>query len=110
LDNPFSLRWFYSFLKRWPDLKVLKPRVKGSNKMCVDKYFDELRAVIHKYNLQDKPHLIYNVDEKGIQANHNPPNVVGGTECHPHAVTAGRYLSTHILLQPLTLNFSKARG
>lgn len=64
LDNPFSLRWFYSFLKRWPDLRVVKPRaleiarVKGSNKLCVDKYFDELSAVIHKYNLEDKPHLI----------------------------------------------------
>ena len=39
LDNPFSLRWFYSFLKRWPDLRVVKPRVleiarvKGSNKL-----------------------------------------------------------------------------
>ena len=50
LDNPFSSRWFYSFLKRWPDLRVIKPRaleiarVKGSNKMCVDKYFGELRA------------------------------------------------------------------
>jgi hypothetical protein len=67
-----------------------KLRVKGCNKMCVEKYFDELRAVIHRYNLQNKPHLIYNVDEKGIQANHKPPNVVGGTECHPPAVTAGR--------------------
>jgi hypothetical protein len=64
-------------------------KVKGCNKMCVDKYFDELRAVIHRYNLQSKPHLIYNVDEKGIQANHKPPNVVGSTECHPPAVTAG---------------------
>ena len=80
LDNPFSLRWFYSFLKRWPDLTVLKPRDKVSNKMCVDKYFDELGAVIHKYNLQDKPHLIYNVDEMDIQAIHNPPNVVGRSE------------------------------
>ena len=59
LDNPFSLRWFYSFLKRWPDLRVVKPRaleitrVKGSNKLCVDKYFDELSAVIHKYNFED---------------------------------------------------------
>ena len=96
LDNPFSLRWFYSFLKRWPDLRVVKPRaleiarVKGSNKLCVDKYFDELSAVIHKYNLEDKPHLIYNVDEKGTQANHKPPNVVGSTEYYPPAVTAGR--------------------
>ena len=58
--------------------------------MCVDKYFDELIAVIHRYNLQNKPHLIYNVDEKGIQANHKPSNVVGSTECHPPAVTAER--------------------
>jgi hypothetical protein len=62
---------------------------KGSNKLCVDKYFDELSAVIHKYNLEDKPHLIYNVDEKGTQANHKPPNVVGSTEYYPPAVTAG---------------------
>lgn len=71
-DNLFTLRWFYSFIKRWPDQSVLKPRflekarTKGGGKANVDKYFDELSTVIKKYNLQDEPHLMYNVVEKGV--------------------------------------------
>ena len=26
VDNLFSMRWFYSFLNRWPELHVIKPR------------------------------------------------------------------------------------
>lgn len=44
----------------------------------MNSYFDELEKVITKYNLKDKPHLIFNVDEKGIQQNHSPPSVVAG--------------------------------
>lgn len=78
-DNPMSLKWFYSFLGRWPELKVIKPRsleisrAKSATIENVDKYFEELKNVMEKYDLIDKPHLIFNIDEKGITINHSPP-------------------------------------
>jgi hypothetical protein len=33
-----------------------------------------------KYNLLDKSHLIFNVDEKGATQNHSPPRVVAGAD------------------------------
>lgn len=32
----------------------------------------------NKYHLQEKPHLISNIDEKGITLNHKPSNVSSG--------------------------------
>jgi hypothetical protein len=78
-DNQLSLKWFYSFLGRWPELKVIKPRsleisrAKSATIENVDKYFEELKNVMEKYDLIDKPHLIFNIDEKGITINHSPP-------------------------------------
>jgi hypothetical protein len=72
--------YFVPFVYTQDQLSQPPDLLRFGKKMCVDKYFDELRAVIHKYNLQDKPHLIYNVDEKDIQANHKPPNVVDRSE------------------------------
>jgi hypothetical protein len=41
------------------------------------KYFDELGKILKKYDLCDKPHLIYNVDEKGINTGGGkPPHIV----------------------------------
>ena len=83
-------------MKRWPDLKVLKPRAleiaraKGGNQHNVDNYFAELENILNKYNMKDKPHLIYNADEKGMQTEHSPPNVVGDADFHPPAVTSGK--------------------
>ncbi|CAG2211698.1 unnamed protein product [Mytilus edulis] len=87
----------------WPELRVVKPRsleilrAKCGSVANVEKYFDSLDQVVHKYNLQDKPHLIFNVDEKGITLNHKPPNVVSGIECTTSSVTSGRSSTTTIL-------------
>ena len=73
-DSPFTIRWFRGFIKRWPELRVLKSqgleiaRAKGAHVANIDKYFKEL----------DKPHLIFNVDEKGITPDHSPPAVTTG--------------------------------
>lgn len=102
-DNPMSLKWFYSFLGRWPELKVIKPRsleisrAKSATIENVDKYFEELKNVMEKYDLIDKPHLIFNIDEKGITINHSPPRVVTGSEMHPQAVTSGKSSTITIL-------------
>ena len=73
-DYPFTIRWFRGFIKRWPELRVLKSqgleiaRAKDAHVANIDKYFKEL----------DKPHLIFNVDEKGITPDHSPPAVTTG--------------------------------
>jgi len=72
-DSPFTIRWFRGFIKRWPELRVLKSqgleiaRAKGAYVANIDKFFKFLLDnVLTKYGLKDNPHLIFNVDEKGI--------------------------------------------
>ncbi|CAC5405936.1 unnamed protein product [Mytilus coruscus] len=71
-DKPLTLTWFYGMIRRWPDLKVVKQRalevVKANtaNKENISKYFNQLEKALLEYNLIDKPHLIYNVDEKSV--------------------------------------------
>ena len=60
-------------------------------------HFEELKNVMEKYDLIDKPHLIFNIDEKGITINHSPPRVVTGSEIHPQAVTSGKSSTITIL-------------
>ncbi|XP_052097897.1 uncharacterized protein LOC127732747 [Mytilus californianus] len=102
-NEELTLRWFEGFIKRWPELRAVKPRsleiqrAKCGSVANVEKYFASLEQVVHKYNLQDKPHLIFNIDEKGITLNHKPPNVVSGIECNTSSVTSGRSSTTTIL-------------
>ena len=93
-----TLRRFEGFMNRCPELNVLKPH--GLEIACakcgiienVEKYFESQEEVINKYGLQNKPHLIFNVDEKGLTSNHKPPNVVSRIECHTtSAVTSIQY-------------------
>jgi FMN phosphatase YigB (HAD superfamily) len=44
-------------------------RAKCASVANIDNYIKEL---ITKYGLKDKPHLIFNVDEKGISPDHSP--------------------------------------
>ena len=103
-NQVLTLRWFEGFMNRWHELKVLKPRslviarAKCGTNENVEKYFESLEEVINKYGLQSKPHLIFNVDEKGLTSNHKPPNVVSGIECHTtSAVTSGKSSTTTVL-------------
>ncbi|XP_052225347.1 uncharacterized protein LOC127840920 [Dreissena polymorpha] len=73
-DDKLSNFWYYAFLKRWDHrLKVIKPRALSSTPAAamtqenIDDYYSDLNAVLEKYNLKSKPHLIYNLDETGIQ-------------------------------------------
>ena len=82
--NPEAMsdKWVYNFLKRWPDLKITKPkalcmvRAKSATKETVSKYYQELDRILKKYDLHDKPHRIFNVDETGLSPEHNPPQAV----------------------------------
>ena len=53
-------------------------------------YFEELDRILTKYNLKDKPHAIYNIDEKGINTEYKPPNVVAGRGYQPQTVNSER--------------------
>ena len=102
-DQPLTIKWIRTFVGRWPELRVIKPRsleqlrAKNTSETTVTEYFDELENVLTKYSLKDKPHLIFNVDEKGITQDHTPPSVVAGKDFHPPAVTSGRSSTTTII-------------
>ena len=47
-----------------------------------------------KYNLKDRPDLIYNIDEKGISTEHKPPYVVCSRQLKAQAITSPRSANT----------------
>jgi hypothetical protein len=102
--GPLTLRWYQCFMSRWEnDIKLVKPRAleiqraKAGNQKSVNSYFDELEKVITKYNLKDKPHLIFNLDEKGIQQNHSHPSVVAGHTLAVQEVVLAKSSTTTVL-------------
>ena len=58
-DNPLSLQWYRSFIQRWPNLAVEKPRTlsivcaKATSEDAVNSYFLELGKILTKYSLKD---------------------------------------------------------
>lgn len=95
-DHPLTDRWLYNFLDRWPNLKATKPRsldiarAKNATRETVDTYFDQLHSILTKYDLITKPHLLYNIDEKGLNTDHKPPKIISGKNSKAQAVTSGR--------------------
>lgn len=102
-NESLTLRWFEGLMRRWPELKVTRPRsLEVQRAKCgtvdnVKKYFSSLEEVVDRYNLKDKPHLIFNVDEKGLTSDHKPPSVVAGIDCTTSEVTSGRSSTTTVL-------------
>ena len=58
----FSITWFYKFMDRWPELRVVEPSslselsAKIAFETSICSYF--LESILNKYSLKDKPHLI----------------------------------------------------
>ncbi len=83
-EKPLSLKWFYGFMGRWPELKVVKPsglseqRARCASKEVILNYFEKLKNIFDKYELHNTPHLVYNIEEKGINTEYRPPNIVAG--------------------------------
>ncbi|XP_052234239.1 uncharacterized protein LOC127846771 [Dreissena polymorpha] len=82
-ESKLSNNWYYAFLRRWTHrLKVIKPRGLSSTRAAavtqenIDSYFRDLDAILTKYSLKCKPHLIHNLDETGIQPEHRPLKVI----------------------------------
>lgn len=102
-ENPITIKWAVGFLGRWPELRVQKPRsleqirAKMTSEAVVTKYFKELGETMVKYDLSGKPHMIFNVDEKGVSQDHTPPHVISSSSIHPPAVTSGKSSTITIL-------------
>ena len=77
--------WWSSFRKRHPDLSLRAPaplsksRAMASNIEVFEQYFDLLEQTINEYDLDTRPHLIYNMDETGLPLNPKPPKVIAGS-------------------------------
>lgn len=65
-------------------------RAKSATESAVTNYFTELETILTKYNLKNKPHMVYNVDEKGLSTEHKPPKIIAGKHCKAQAVTSGK--------------------
>ena len=72
-------------------------RAKSASEEKIDNYFTELSEIKKKYNLEDKPHLIFNVDEKGVSPNHTRPSIVAPTDIKVQSVTTGKSETTTII-------------
>ena len=102
-EHPLTEKWLYSFLSRWPELRVKKPRsldvarARSATRSTIDSYFNELEHILTKYNLCDKPQRVYNIDEKGMSTEHKPPKVIGGKFSKSQAVTSGRKKTTTLI-------------
>ena len=61
VGNCLSHNWFYGFIRRWPELKVLKSQKfhlahpEGASEEAIENYFKELGDIIQKNNLSKTP-------------------------------------------------------
>ena len=102
-SHRLSLQWLYNFLRRWPELKVKKPRsleiarARSATRPAIDSYFTDLGKIIDKYNLKDKPNYIFKIDEKGLSTEHKPPKIVTGSLYKAQAITGGKSKTTTVI-------------
>ncbi|CAC5364058.1 unnamed protein product [Mytilus coruscus] len=107
-NEEFTLKWFEGFIKSWPELRVVKPRnleiqrAKCGSVANVEKYFACFEQVVHKYNLQDKPHLIFNIDEKVTSGRSNTTTILGcgsasGFAVPPYFVFEGKRMMNKLM-------------
>ncbi|XP_056023023.1 uncharacterized protein LOC125660656 [Ostrea edulis] len=92
-----TMKWYYNFMKRWPELHAVKPsglselRAKAASPECIKKYFEELETIIDRHGLRDKPQHIFNADEKGINTGGSkPPNIISAKGMPAQIVTSER--------------------
>ncbi|XP_057311558.1 uncharacterized protein LOC130649317 [Hydractinia symbiolongicarpus] len=92
------------FLKRRQTLSLRKPeavslnRVFGLNKTSIDRYFENLKTVLEKFNI--RPHRIFNVDESGLTCVHKPIKVLApkGKRVVATATSGERGVTTTIVV------------
>ena len=107
-----SNNWPNGFIKRWPNLKIVKPqklsiaRAKVASRESLDKYYEEISLVLASNGLYDKPQNIYNVDEMGINTEHSPPKVVCDKRTIPQKITSNGSSTSTIIASGNALGIS----
>ena len=99
-EKGLSSMWFYAFMKRWPDLKLMKPQklqMSSASGESIDNYFRELGTVLQQNDLMESPERIFNIDETEISLEHAPPKIVCAVESNPQAVTSARSSNATII-------------
>lgn len=87
LKTPFKKNvpgkdWWKGFKKRNDSITLRSPekltsiRARGLNQSSVGSYFFDLYQILEDNSLTNKPHHIWNMDEKGVSMEHNPVKVV----------------------------------
>lgn len=103
VNSPLSIHWFHSFRKRWTCIKdvqtgtIESERVRFATSTYVNNCFQELDAILSKYDLRNSPHLIFNINESGFIPNKKPPFVVTSAEFDFKQQTAASPRSTKIV-------------
>ena len=101
-ESPLGTTWFYNFMARWPELKLVQPssldvsRAKCVDEDIVNNYYLKLKEVLEKYDLVNAPERIFNIDEKGLSTNHKIPKVVSCIKLKPQVVVSNRFNVTVI--------------
>ncbi|KAJ8893248.1 hypothetical protein PR048_005839 [Dryococelus australis] len=81
-DNKAGKDWFYGFMRRNNDIVIRKAenpnysRLMRFNKEIVSAHFELLTKTLDKMNLHNQRHVIYNVDESGLQFTYNCSQLV----------------------------------
>lgn len=84
-NNCAGRDWFTNFLKRNKNLSLRTPeatslaRTMGFNKPVLNKFYDNLEAILNKYKLE--PQQIYNMDETGLTTVQGLSKIVAPKGC-----------------------------
>ncbi|CAC5413884.1 unnamed protein product [Mytilus coruscus] len=102
-EDLLSNKWYYSFMKRWPNLTISKPqklsmqRARCASKETLSNYYKELGTIMTKNNLHEQPHKIFNMDESALQTEHSPGKIVHDIVVKPQSVTSPRSSNVTII-------------
>ena len=68
-------------------------RAKNATPEQISSYYsnDNLNKILEKYDLQDKPVHIFNLDETGLQPYHKPSNIIAVPNSKPQAIVSSKY-------------------
>lgn len=81
-NNTPGKDWWYGFKGRNPTVTLRSPekltsiRARALNSVKVGEYFLDLKKEMNRLGLNDKPELVWNMDEKGVPLEHTPSKVV----------------------------------
>ena len=68
-------------------------RAKSATPETIENYYIiiiELERIMSKYDLKEKPHRTFNLDETGLQPELRPPNVIASSDSKPQSITSPR--------------------